>query len=190
MLMMKRAHGLICLILALLAFTGCEPPTGPAGGPNDKDVTKEVVRLGVAGPASKLWLWSYAVMDYLQDPGYVRVEADLTANAMDYTHYCPNRNEVQDRIDIPSGVTDTLQDLFANQELCRLRFDIPRDHPVCMAMVLPLAEIKLANGEDLILNQEGTSICYQSLTYFCDPEAAKTFLEQLKALVDEAPPCP
>lgn len=187
---MKRAHGLICLILALLVFTGCEPPTGPAGGPNDKDFTKEVVRLGVAGPASKLVLWSYSLSDYLEDPGYVQVEAELSANAMEYTRYCPNRTEVQDRIDIPSGVTDTLQDLFVNQELCQLRFDVPPDYPVCMAMILPLAEVKLANGDSLVLNQEGKSICYQSLTYFCDPEAAKTLLEQLKLLVDEAPPCP
>ena len=185
---MKRATSPIWLILILLSLLGCEPPEGQAG---DEDVKVSIENLGPAGSAKALQVWSYALprTEGDDDPGYVKADLDLNTNELTYVRYCSNEKQMEGSVDIDADSTAALQDLFVNQDICRKDFEVPPNHAVCLAMMLPLATVTMDDDSELNLFLAGKSICSQSLTYFCDSDVEQGFLADMADLVGQVPGC-
>lgn len=183
---MTRLAAPLCLILILLGTLGCEPPAGKTSGPTGPAKSNLEV-LGIPGPVKKLSSWSYALESLNTAHSGFHFEADFDAEVVNFTRSCGGSVGRELSVPLPSAISDAIENLFSTQELCELTYDIPPDMPVCMAMIIPLAMAELVGGENIALSRAGASICYQSITYFCEPEAQTEFIKQLEAIYAIAP---
>ncbi|MCB0362227.1 MAG: hypothetical protein KDD35_05880 [Bdellovibrionales bacterium] len=181
----------ICFILGLgSSLLGCQPPTEK---PQDSKISEELGTLTTE--ITEISLFSEAIkVPQINDPQVIRefyARLNFNSQFLNFELYCSNESPLSDSLEIPEPLKASLEMIFSEAKLCRLRFefDPSNENVTCLAAILPLAEVKLADGSSLSLSRQGSSICHQELTYFCDPNWEEKFIDSMKSVEELIPKC-